>query len=463
MVVKHHFLLVLLGLILFCVLGEPPIGLEQAPYNLFVIFIATIVGIIAGVMPMGAMAFMAMTLLVLTKTLTLANVLSGFASPIIWLVVLAFFVSRGFIKTKLGNRIAYWLLSKFGASPIGLAYSLIFTEFFLSPLIPSATARGGGVIYPIASAINSQFADPKGKGASSLIIICFFTNVITSALFLTSMASNPLVASMAAGVGIEISWERWATVAVVPGICNLLLLPYMVRFFMRPSPSDHPANIVAMASKEYKALGGLKINEIIMLIAFVLMVLLWVLGPIVGIDATTAALIGFMLLIVGKVLTWEDVVTEKGAWETMLWFAVLIMMAEFLTKLGFTKWAEAMVQQSIVGIDAVLLVIILSLLFYYVHYFFASITTHMTVLFIPVLMIFLSVGMPAELSVFILAVSGVLSAGLTHYGISTAPIYFSSGHFSIKEWWKLGFFISTINALIWMLSAGLWWKILQLW
>ena len=85
-----------------------PHSLSSQTWGLFAIFISTILGIILRPYPMGAVTLMGLSVAVLTGVLDLQKeALSGFSSPIIWLVVMVFFVSRGFIKTKLGLRIAY--------------------------------------------------------------------------------------------------------------------------------------------------------------------------------------------------------------------------------------------------------------------------------------------------------------------------------------------------------------------
>ena len=57
-----------------------------------------------------------------TGLLPFAAAFSAFSSEIPWLIAIAFFLARGFIKTGLGNRIAYIIVSIFGKSTLGLTY-----------------------------------------------------------------------------------------------------------------------------------------------------------------------------------------------------------------------------------------------------------------------------------------------------------------------------------------------------
>ena len=117
-----------------------PEGVTADAWHLLAIFVGTIIGIIFEPLPMGAIAVCGITALTLTRTLPLNDALSGFSHPVIWLVVVAFFISRGFIKTGLGARIAYIFMKWLGRRTIGLGYSLIATDLVLAPSIPSITA-----------------------------------------------------------------------------------------------------------------------------------------------------------------------------------------------------------------------------------------------------------------------------------------------------------------------------------
>ena len=91
----------------------------------------------------------------------------------------------------------------------------------------------------------------------------------------------------------------------------------------------------------------------IMLFVFGVLLVLWagipamILGDIWSLDPTTTAFIGLSLLLLTGVLTWEDVLTHKSAWDTITWFAALVMMATFLNKLGLIAWFSSALQASI--------------------------------------------------------------------------------------------------------------------
>ena len=150
----------------FC--PRPEMVPEQG-WQVFAIFVSTIVGFLVKPMPLGAIVMLAMTLCAATGTLTINQTLSGFGSHSVWLIVMAFFISRGFSKTGLGRRIGYLFIKKLGRTPLGLAYAIGFTNYCLAPAMPSSTARSGGTVCPLVLAIAQAYDSDPAKGTQRKI------------------------------------------------------------------------------------------------------------------------------------------------------------------------------------------------------------------------------------------------------------------------------------------------------
>lgn len=444
-----------------------PEGLTTQAYHLLVIFLTTIVGVILKPLPMGAISLIATTLCVATGTLEIKDALSSFSATVVWLIVLAFFLALGFKVTGLGTRIAYFFISKLGSSTLGLSYGFVLTELFLSPFVPSNTARGAGIVFPVVSALaKEEGSDPKDgtqrKVGAYLLSVCFQVNIITAAMFMTALVGNPLIASFAMNAGVEISWIGWASAAIVPGLVSLLLVPYVLYKIYPPelkSSPEAPAN----ARQKLKELGPLSLNEKLMIGSFLIILSLWIFGRNFGIHPTVGALIGFSILLFCGVLKWKDCIKETGAWETLMWFAPLLMMATFLTKLGVMEWFSGLMQGLVGGLSWPLTLLIIGLVYFYINYIFASITSRITALYSVFLMVLLAAETPPMLAAMSLAVFSSLSGGLTHFGTGTAPVYFGAGYVPVKEWWRNGFVLSVVNILTWTFVGGVWWKILGYW
>jgi DASS family divalent anion:Na+ symporter len=438
---------------------------EPAAWHLLAIFVATVLGFIAQPLPVGAVALLGITATVLTRTLTMAQALSGFSASVVWLIVGAFFIACGFTKTGLGTRIAYGFMRALGRKSLGLAYSLIATDFVLAPGVPSNTARAGGVVFPILKSLGTAFGSEAASGterriSSFLTVTAYQGTVITSSMFVTAIAVNPLVVGFAASNGVAISWSTWALGALVPGLLSLLIVPLVIYRLYPPEIRETPA-AAAMAAAELERLGPMKRDEWIMLAVFALLLVLWAFTGL-GVDSTAAALFGVVVLLVTGVIKWDDLLREKDAWNTMVWFATLFMMASFLTELGLMAWINERVSAAFQGVGWIPTLIGLSLVYFYTHYFFAGNSSHAGAMYVPFLTMAIAVGAPPLLTALVLGYLSSLMASLTHYGTAPGPIFYGSGNVPLRTWWSLGFVVSVVNLTIWLVAGGLWWRAIGL-
>lgn len=246
-----------------------PEGVTRSAWQLLAIFLATIVGIITQPLPLGAVALLGLGASVLTKTLTFAAAFSAFGDPIPWLIALAFFFARGFIKTGLGNRVAYQFVRLFGSSSLGLGYSLVFSEALLAPAIPSVSARAGGIFLPLVKSLCVACGSNVGDGTEHrlgawLMLTCFQTSVISSSMFLTAMAANPLSANLAFNtIKQTIGWTDWAKAAIVPGIVSLIVVPFLLYLIYPPTVKSSP-DAPKLAQEKLDKMGPMSKNELIM-------------------------------------------------------------------------------------------------------------------------------------------------------------------------------------------------------
>lgn len=444
-----------------------PTGIDPRGWQLLAIFTGVIVALIGKALPMGAVSFVALTVLITTKTLTLKEAFSGFSHPIIWLVVAAFLLSNSFMKTGLGMRIAYLFVAMMGRKTLGLSYGIAATELLLAPAIPSITARAGGVIYPIVKALSISFDSTPEKNTqraigSFLVLVAYYASLITSAMFITAMAANPLIVAILADVGQNISWGQWALAALVPGALSLLLIPYLVFKLYPPEITDTPeARTTALI--HLKEMGPLSRYEWETIIVFAGLVFLWIFGDLWEIDSTAVALMGVSAFLVMGVLTWDDIKQQHDAWDTLIWFSTLLMMATYLNELGVIKWMSHNIQFAMGGVPWHIAWPVLVILYFYSHYLFASNTAHVSSMFAALLHVGIALQVPSYLMAYSLAFCSSLFACITHYGTGSAPILFGSDYVDLKTWWKMGFIISLAFLFIWIGIGAVWWKALGLW
>lgn len=467
-----------------------PAGITPQSWRLLAIFLATITGSIVRPIPGGAIVLMGVSAVAITGALPIRDALGGYADPIVWLVLAAFFIARAMIKTGLGRRIALLFIWGIGHHSLGLGYALVSTGFLLASVIPSTGARCGGVIFPIAKSVSETYESRPGPTAGKLgaflMVMLYQSEVIILAIFLTGQASNVLIARFAQQTtGIDLSYGNWLIGGIVPGLIALLVTPLIVYRLFPPEIKQTPA-AAEFARKELQQMGPMKTHEWLLLVVFVVVAALWLIRGLAGfipsignviplpsvigalnylanLDYAIPPLLGVCALLIAGVLDWEDVITERSAWDVFLWYGGLVRMAEALGETGITKRFAQTAASFTGGWRWGFALAGLLLLYFYAHYFFASITAHVTAMYTPFLVVIIAAGAPPFLAALLLAYFSNLSASLTHYGTTPAPIFFGAGYVSQKTWWRLGLIVSFPNMLIFAGIGVFWWKILGWW
>ncbi len=452
------------GLLLYFI---PLPGLNAAQAHLLGIFVATIIALVAQPLPMGVSVLIAMTLLALTRTLSPAKVLSGFSNVTVWLIFTAFLFARAVTATGFGIRVGYLFIKQFAHSGLTLGYSIAAAGVALAPFIPSDTARGGGIIFPVTRSVALDFGSEPGPTAGRigryLMLTAFHATYTASAIFLTGMAANPLIAEFAYKIGhVELTWMRWFSGSAVPGFLSLLIVPWLLFRFFKPEIEDMaPAR--ELARSELERIGPPKREEKWLMAIMLGVMLGWISSPWHGIPNTFVALAGLSALLLVRVMTWDDLLAEHKAWDALIWFAPLIMMADSLNETGVIKYLSEKLFRVMQGWPWPWVLMGLIVAYLYVHYSFASMTAHVTALYPGFLAAALAGGVPPLLAALPLAYFSNLNAGITHYGTGSAPIYFGAGYVEQGDWWRIGFLISIVNLVIWMGVGIWWWKLIGLW
>lgn len=451
-----------------------PAGVKPQAWQLFAIFTATILGFILQPLPMGAVALTSITFSSLAGVLKPGEVLSGFANPTIWLIVAAFLFARGFIKTGLGKRIAYGFMSVLGGSALSLGYSLVASDFVISMATPSNTARAGGILFPIARSLSAALGSEPGatsrRFGAFIMQTVYQGNTITSAMFMTAMAGNPLCAELAKKtLNLNIGWVDWAAAAIVPGVVSLLVVPYVLYLIYPPEVKRTP-EAKKIAAAELGRMGPMSRAELVVAVVFAGALALWVMAglkrflpwlPVV--DATIVALLGVAVMLAANVLEWQDVTEEKGAWDTLIWMGSVVALADYLAKMGFIAWFAKTVGAGVAGISWVPAIAVLMIAYMYAHYGFASLTAHITAMYAAFTAVAAAAGAPPMLAALAFAFLSNLCMSLTHYAAGPSPIFFNAGFMGQGTWWRLGFVCSVVNLVVWMGVGSAWWKVLGLW
>ena len=400
------------GLLLSVIVGMAiwlipiPEGLSAKAWGMLALFVATIVAIIAKAMPMGAATLVALVISGLTGLTPLSpakgevGMLSGFSNGTIWLIAIAMFLSRAVIKTGLGKRIALYFVARFGKKMMGVAYGIALADVVIGPGIPSASARGGGIMYPIMQSIADAYDSKPGPTARR------------------------------AGAFLAIAVSQMAE----------------------------------MAREGLHNMGPMSKAEWILALDFILLLFLWTVGDLVfHIPATVSAFIGLVILLLTNIMSWKNIIAETTAWDTMFWFAVLVMMANALNKYGAIAWISSHISSSVGAFSWPVAFTILVLVYFYTRYFFASAMAHISAMYLAFVAAAIAVGTPPIIAALGLGYTSTLSMSLTQYAGGPGPALYGSGYNSTGQWWGVSFATSIVSLIIWFGVGGLWMKLLGWW
>jgi len=438
-----------------------PSGLPQHAWYFFAIFAAVIVGLMFEPLPGGAIGLIGVTLVTVladqvfyspdqlakpgfnAANAALGWALSGFSNSTVWLIFGAFMFALGYEKTGLGRRIALVLVKLMGRKTLTLGYAIAIADVVLAPFTPSNTARSGGTIYPVIRNLpalyDSKPNDPSLRRVGSYIMwVAIATTCVTSSLFLTALAPNLLAAELVAKIAkVELEWGTWFVAFAPAGIVLLVLVP-LLAYWLYPPEVKAGHEVPKWAAEELAKMGALTRRELLLGVLVIVALMLWIFGGD-HLNATTAALVVISLMLLLKVVTWDDITANKQAWNTLAWFATLVALADGLNRVGFIKWFADSVADHLGGFSPTAAIVALLLINFFSHYMFASVTAHVTAM-IPVL---LAVGltipsMNMEQLALLLCLQLGLMGIITPFGTGPSPVYYGSGYLPSGDYWRLG-------------------------
>jgi len=436
-----------------------PPGLTAAAWHLFALFVASIVAVVVGALPILTSSILAVALAVLTRTLTPEQAYAGFSNGTILLIIVAFLVARAVVKCGLGARIAHLVVRTFGQSTLGLSYSLFLVDALIAPAFPSNTARSG-VLYPIAyslaDAAGARTGEDSRRRVGGFLMFSGMASLsLSSALWLTAMAANPLGAEMAAPFHVRMDFGSWLIASSVPTLTAMALLPFVLYKVIRPEVTSTP-EAPAAARAALAKLGPMSRPEKTVAITFAAMVVLWAVAATLDLDSTAIAFLGLAVLLATGVLTGSDIASEGEVLATFLWFAALFTLSAQLNELGFMGWIGQKLAVAMGGLPALPAGLALVVAYVLLHYLFVSQTAHLLALFGVFLDVGVKLGVPAVPLAYLLLFATNFFSVIAPQGSSANLLFAGSGFLSQTELYRVGAITTAFNLLVYLV-VGLPW------
>ena len=449
-----------------------PTGLNHGAWIYFALFVAVVAGLVLEPIPPAVIGIVGITLAIILRLVPISAGkvptpadaitwgLSGFSDGTVWLIFSAFMFALGYEKTGLGKRMALWLIKVMGRQTLGLGYAVAFADLVLAPFMPSITARSGGTIFPIIKNIPPLYgstpeSNQRGLGAY-IMWTAMASSCVTSSMFLTGLAPNVLAQSLVQKTAkVTLSWTQWFMSFLPVGIILFLSTP-LLTYLLYPPTQKTSKDAPTWAGAELAKMGSVTGKEIVMALLALGALVCWIFFKD-QISATAVGLAAISMMVVCKVVSWEDVVSYKQAWNVLVWFATLVTLADGLSKTGFLNWFGQLIAGAMHGMSPIATMVGLIAVFFASHYMFASITAQVAAM-LPVVLVTamnvpeLNMSFAAILLSSTLGIMGVI----TPYAAGHTPIYYGSGYIKGKDWWVLGFIFGAIYLGIFLLVGVPW-------
>jgi L-tartrate/succinate antiporter len=432
-----------------------PQGLAVGAWHYFALFAAIVVALITEPIPVAAVGLIGVVigavagLVYKSPAQATAWALSGFSNTTVWLVFAAYMFALGYSKTGLGKRIALLLIRAMGRRTLGLGYAIACADLALAPLMPSNTARSGGTIFPIVGNIPELYGShPRDASSRKIGAYLMYTALaatcVTSSMFVTALAPNVLAVALAAKtIGVNISWMDWFKGFAPAGILLFLLVPILLYKIYPPEIKEAP-EAPRWAAEQLRSMGPLSRKEVTLLLLVTAALVVWI-GAAKYVDATVAAVLAVAAMVLLRVVSWDDVIGNKQAWDVLIYFGTLVAMAGGLVDTKFVDWLAKAIASTFSGLGVTAAILVVVGAFFFSHYLFASVTAHASAL----LPVFLTVAVQipgvsrislALLLSYTLGMIGILSP----YATGPSPIYYGGGYIQRKDFWVFGLVLGVI-------------------
>lgn len=451
---KIQQLAFILVIILFMLLSH------NIEHKIIFLFFATILNIILKIFHLGAMTIISIAIGTFLGLFSIETALASFSQTMIWQISIFLFLAQALIQSGLSRRIALKTLYWFGTSTLILSYGICLLVTLFAIIMPTSTARIGGIIIPIINDIFDIIEQKNSKLRLNIIFSVLYANTIASAMFLSASAGNFYIQQILLSMKLNITGNQWLINSIVPGVICLITLPLLLQYLTTKENTKIP-NLKQALKKEIEKLGPINIKEIIMMITFFIMFGTWIFGEMLNINFISVLFVLTSILLVADLLDCQnDIIRNEDVWQTFFWLSNILMLSELVNQHNAFEFIVTFIYRYLNNIPKNAIFVILLTFYGYSQYLFASSTVHISSFFEIVLNLMLAYKFPSMLSILALSYTSNLFAGLTNYSSSEVILLSNNYGLNTKKFIKTGFVITSCIYCTFMITGLIWWKIL---
>lgn len=415
--------------------------------------------------PLGMTSVLALVLLLLLNAVPIDIVLSGFASPAVFLIVAGMMIALGVNQTSLMNRVTYTLLSKWGYSAKGI-FIVIFLLMQIQAFFIPATAVRASLIMPVVLSVLTAVGAKKGSNFSKLMLVgtAYAGNVSGTAILTAAIGNILTIEILELYVGTTLSYLDWFVYALPIWIMLIAVIPIIVwKCF---PPENYSFEMLHHEMKEKKdKLGPLSRSEQKCILILSVTVLLWMSQPIHGYHPTVPALLAVVLMSLPRVgfVEWKKMVNIN--FDMVLLIGATLSLGFALIESGAIDLLEVLISSENVlhvfsnPFVAILLVIVISQIY---HLGVTNVSTAVVTL-LPVL---ISLAVQAGLDPVVISFASTVTI-LSGYllVVETMPnvVAHGTGLIEQKDFLKPGLLATIASTVITLVVAFTWWRWLGFW
>ncbi len=426
-------------------------------------------------LPTYLTSLIAIVLLVMTGAWSEKQALGVFGLDVMWVMLMAFFITSGMEKSGFAKRLALWIISKFGHTAKSALATLAITNLILAFLVPSTTARAT-LMLPISLLILKVYKAVPGEsnfGRQLVIQQLQFNNISTTGIL---TATSPQI--MAVGLikdltGANVTWMDWFAasfpVAVLTVLASLFIGSFLFKSEVKAPPLEdgqQPSDAKKEFRDQYNQLGRLSPNEIKALIIFALTVFLWatdghhyaIFGMQISLVLVTliSGILFFMPYI--GIAKWKD---AKVPWDLILFSVGAYSVGLALDASGGASFILNSIFGSLnlASLGFFKLYVIVTFIAMFSHLVFTSKTVR-TIILIPTI-----IGIAKTAGVNPVALA--LPASFTIADVITLPphskpnlIFYSTGYFSVLNQFTYGMLVLLVKWILLVIASLTWFKYL---